>query len=196
MAANGKTNGHVKYEHNEKDIRFSFFPGQRRKIILEHMTANEKDNNPNLLFSFRMPITGEPLVGFPAFLGPAYEAVNKEESLVPEAPLNSNFELVGMTIECYRTMDGQKRVILFSNKSLLKFVVQKEKDGDSYVTVVRFKIRVEETKARLLFWHALRGVNMYADFTPAADTVKEADDNQMSFEEEAGKEQEEEMAEV
>jgi hypothetical protein len=181
-----KANGSIKYEHNDRDIRYEFFPAQRRKVILEKLTANEKDNNPNLIYQFRMPITGEAFLGFPAFLGTAYEAVNKEGSLVSEAPLG-DFELPGLTIEFFRTAEHKKRMLGLVNKSLFKFIVQKEKDGDSFITVLRFKIRVEETKARLLFWHDLRGIPMYAKFTPCADAVKEADDSQMSFEEAAGK---------
>lgn len=185
------TNGQIKYEHNSKDIRFSFFPGQRRKVVLEKMISNEKDNNPNLTFSFRMPITGEPFVGFPSFLATAYEAVNKEGSLVPEAGLGK-FELNGMTVEFFRTEGHKKRMIGFTNKTLFDFNVERDKEGDTFITVLRFKMRVEETKARLLFWHDLRGVNMYADFVPSADALKEGDDSQMTFEEQASKERGEE----
>lgn len=177
----------VKYEES-KDIRFSFFPRGRRKLVLEKMTANEKDNNPNLVFGFCLPLTGEPMVGLPDFIQPAYEAVDKEGSLVPDAGLGG-FELSGMTIEFYRTEDHKKRMIGFVNKSLMSFSVEREKDGDTYKTVLRFKIRVEESKSRLLFWHDQRGVNMYAEFTPCDDALKEADDNQMSFEEQAAKSQ-------
>lgn len=177
----------AEYERNEKDIRFEFFPGKRRKIVLEKLTANEKDNNPNLIFGFAMPLTGQPLGGFPAFLSSGYEAVNKEGSLVVEAPLGE-FELPGMTIEFFRTEDNQKRMLQIVNRALFKFIVQREKDGDSFITVLRFKIRLEETKPRLLFWHDIRGVDMWADFVPCADAVKEADDDQMSFEEKALKE--------
>ncbi len=181
----------VKYEHN-KDIRFSFFPGKRRKVVLEKMTANEKDNNPNLIFGFRMPITGEPMTGLPDFMRPAYEAVNQEDSLVPAAGLG-DFELSGLTLEFFHNQpDGSKRMIMMTNKSLFKFSVEREKDGDSFITVLRFKVRVEETRARLLFWHDKRGVPIWADFTPTADAVREADDNQMSFEEQASGSQTEE----
>jgi hypothetical protein len=176
----------VKYEHN-KDIRFSFFPGKRRKVVLEKMTANEKDNNPNLIFGFRMPITGEPMIGLPEFIQSAYEAVNKEDSLVAEAGLR-DFELAGMTLEFFHNQpDGSKRMIMMTNKSLFKFSIEREKDGDSFITIMRFKVRVEETRARLLFWHDKRGVTIWADFTPTADATREADDNQMSFEDQAAK---------
>jgi len=177
----------IKFERNEKDIRFSFFPAKRRKIVLEKMTANEKDNNPNLVFSFCMPLTGEPLVGIPEFVQPAYEAVNTEGSLVPSAGLGK-FELVGMTVEFFRNEANRKRMICMVNKSLFDFTVEKDKDGDTFITVMRFKIRVEETKARLLFWHDLRGVTMWMEATPCADAVKEADDQQMTFEEQAAHE--------
>jgi len=181
----------VKYEHN-KDVRFSFFPGKRRKVVLEKMTANEKDNNPNLIFGFRMPITGESMVGLPDFIRPAYEAVNQESSLVPDAGLG-DFELAGMTLEFFHNQpDGSKRMIMMTNKSLFKFSIEREKDGDSFITLMRFKVRVEETRARLLFWHDKRGVTVWADFTPTADATREADDNQMSFEDEAGKSHHEE----
>jgi len=182
-----KSNGHAQWEHDSKDIRHTFFPSQRRKLALEKMTANEKDNNPNLVFGFCMPLTGEPMIGLPDFIQPAYEAVNKEGSLVPDAGLGK-FELSGMTIEFFRTSEHKKRMIGFVNKALMDFSIEREKDGDTFKTVLRFKVRVEETKARLLFWHGQRGVAMYADFTPCADAVKEADDNQMSFEEQAAKE--------
>lgn len=181
-----RPNGHAQWEHNPKDIRFTFFPAKRRKVILEKMTANEKDNNPNLVFSFCMPLTGEPMLGLPEFIQPAYEAVNKEGSLVPDAGLGA-FELSGMTIEFFRTEEHKKRMLGLPNKSLMSFSVEREKDGDTFKTVLRFKVRIEESKARLLFWHDQRGVAMWADFTPAADSLKEEDDNQMSFEEQASK---------
>lgn len=183
-------NGHTQWEHNPKDIRYTFFPAQRRKLVLEKMVANEKDNNPNLVFSFCMPLTGEPMVGLPDFIQPAYEAVNREGSLVPEAGLGK-FELSGLTVEFFRTMEHKKKMLSCVNKTLMDFSIEREKDGDTFKTVLRFKMRVEETKPRLLFWHDLRGVNMYAEFTPCADALKEESDDQMSFEEQAERERNE-----
>jgi len=133
-----------------------------------------------------MPLTGEPLLGIPEFIEPAYEAVNTEGSLVPKAGLG-NFELAGMTIEFFRNETNVKKMLMMVNKALFDFSIERDKEGDTFITVMRFKIRVEETKGRLLFWHDVRGVTMWMEATPCADAVKEADDNQMSFEEQAAK---------
>lgn len=169
----------MKYETN-KDPRFQLFPAQRRKIVLEKITANVKDNNANLVFTLCMPLTGQSLLGFPAFLGPAYEDVNKEGSLTSVASLGK-FELPGLTLEFYRTEEAKKRIIHMVDKTLYHFVISREKEGDTFTTVLRFRVRMEETKARLCWWHDFRGTDQWIDFTPTADALKESDDAQMSL---------------
>jgi hypothetical protein len=169
----------IKYENN-KDPRFQMFPAQRRKITLEKMTANVKDNNANLVFAFSMPLTGQSLIGFPAFIKSSYEDVEGEGSFTNDASLGA-FELTGITLEFFRNADNKKKLIGMVGKTLFKFHVVRVKDGDTLVTTLTFRVRMEETKSRLEWWHDMRGVDQWIEFTPTADAVKEADDSQMAF---------------
>jgi len=167
------------YENN-KDIRFQMFPGQRRKIVLEKLVCNTKKNNPNSVFTLRMPLTGQPLIGFPSFISSAYNAVEPEGSYTTSATLG-DFELPGMTLEFFRNEDSKKRLLGMTGKTLFKFHVEREKDGDAYITVLRFSVRTEETVARLRWWHDMSGTDQWVDFVPTADALKESDDRQMSL---------------
>jgi hypothetical protein len=169
----------IKYENN-KDPRFQMFPAQRRKITLEKMTANVKDNNANLVFALSMPLTGESLIGFPHFIKSSYEDVEGEGSFTSDASLG-DFELPGISLDFFRTAEIKKRLIGMVGKTLFRFHVTRFKDGETFVTVLRFRVRMEETVERLEWWHNTRGTPQFIEFCPTADAVKEADDRQMAF---------------
>lgn len=70
-----KTNGHDK---TQQDPRFTFFWGIKRQVILEGWSPKKNNEDERrILFKFKMPITGQPLGGFPDFLNEGYNAVEK-----------------------------------------------------------------------------------------------------------------------
>lgn len=166
---------------NSKDLRFQFFQRNRRKIILEGIAAqmNGKQDDRKIVFKVCLPITGQPLTGLPEFLKTAFEAIEKEGSLVSEAPLG-DFKLEGMTLEYFPHEDSPKsdRCGLLTNKTFYDFIVQRDKDDG---TVLRFKYRTKETIGAYAFWVKNGGMPLYVDFTPTADALKEPDDRQMSL---------------
>lgn len=176
-----KSNGKIKYE-DAKDFRFQFFPGQRRQITLEGVTAqcNKKGDDRKIVFHVMMPLTGQPLIGFPGFLQPAWEATEKEASAVTESRMK-DFTLEGMKIEFFSQFESKKNIVKLGNKTFYDFVVDREPDGDNYVTVLRFKYRVQETIGAYGFW-VKHGFNkVWADFIPDENATKEGDDQQMTL---------------
>jgi hypothetical protein len=166
----------LKYEEND-DRRFTFFPAKRRPIIIEGVVSqlNRKKDTKNSVFAFAMPLR-DPLLHFPAFLGPAYEAVAKEKSLVSAAPLNG-FCLEGMTVELYRVEESKKRMALMTNQTLYDFTVDRDED----CPVLRFKVRLPATKEQYALWVDHAGREIFAEFTPAQNALKPADDKQGSL---------------
>lgn len=169
---------------DSKDFRFQFFQRNRRKITLEGIAAqmNGKQDDRKIVFKCCLPITGQKLTGLPAFLKPAFEAIEKEGSLVSEAPLG-DFKLEGMTVEYFPQEDSDKasRIGLVTNKTLYDFVVNRQKEGDCEITVLHFKYRTKESIGAYGFWCKHGGNAIWADFTPTEGALKEADDRQMSL---------------
>jgi len=183
-----------KYDESE-DLRFQFFQRSRRKLILEKITpqANGKGDDRKIVMSFMMPITGERLIGFPQFLKSAYEACEQEGSHVAKAPLETELQLDGVSLEFYSTEDSAKsdRIGLLTNKCLYDFVCEREPDGDTTLTVLRFKLRTKETMGVYGFWVKWGQTKVWADFCPVENALKEGDDKQMTLAE-SGQQQTEE----
>ncbi|MGH9522217.1 MAG: hypothetical protein ACRD3E_06770, partial [Terriglobales bacterium] len=59
-----------------------FFPGSKRKLTLDGWTPlmNGQDEK-RVRLDYAMPLTGETFVGMPAFIGSAFESMNKENSV-------------------------------------------------------------------------------------------------------------------
>ncbi len=189
----GKTNGSIKYERNN-DVRYQFFPAQRRLVMLEGVTAqcNKKGDDRKIVFHVVMPLTGHPLLGFPGFLQPAWEAAEKEASAVTESRMK-DFTLEGMKIEYFSQFESKKYMGMHDNKTLYDFVVDREAEGESYVTSLRFKYRVQETTGAYAFW-VKHGFNeIWADFIPVNGALKEGDDSQMALGERAEEREEVEV---
>lgn len=165
------------------DLRFQFFQRNRRKILMEGINTqvNGKTDDRKVVLSFMLPITGQKLTGLPQFLQPAFEAIEKEHSLIARAPLEKDFHLEGMTLEFFSQEDSKERICLLTNKTLYDFCVEREPEGDTLLSVLRFKLRTKETMGVYGFWckHGVHAI--WTDFTPCENAVKEEDDKQMTL---------------
>lgn len=161
---NGKT---------ENDPRWSFFPGKKRQVVLESWSPKKNtENERRILFKFKMPITGQPLVGFPEFLNEGFHAVEKERS---GGVFTSDTELPGMAIDYYDTPDSAGVVTKAVGVELQGLTLSREKEGETYVTVLRYHYTVPWFKGLWKFVDTYWSKTLFCDFVPSADYVPDQD---------------------
>ncbi len=155
------------------DPRNSFFPGKRRQVTLEGWSPKRNtEGERRILFKFTMPITGQPLTGFPDFLNEGFHAVEKERS---GGVFTSDAELEAMAVEYFDTEDSPGTVQRATGVSLQGLTLQREKEGESYVTVLRYHYTVPWFKGLWKFVDTYWGKTLYTNFTPSADYVPDQD---------------------
>lgn len=157
------------------DPRWAFFPGKKRMVILESWTPKRNtENEKRILFRFKMPITGQSITGFPEFLNEGFHAVEKEGS--GGGSFTSNTELEQMAVEYFDTDKSTDRVQRAAGVTLQGFELSREKDGESYVTVLRFHYNVPWFKGLWKFIDTYWGMKLWADFVPSPDFEPEQEE--------------------
>ncbi|HEV7674364.1 MAG TPA: hypothetical protein VGQ12_07530 [Candidatus Angelobacter sp.] len=155
------------------DPRNSFFPGKKRQVTLENWSPKRNtEGERRILFKFKMPITGQPLTGFPDFLNEGFHAVEKERS---GGVFTSDSELEAMAIEYFDTADSPEKITRAVGVTLQGLTLQREKEGESYVTVLRYHYTVPWFKGLWRFVDTYWGKELFCDFTPSADYVPDQD---------------------
>lgn len=175
MAKNGK---------DKSDPRLQFFPGKRRQVVLENWSPKKNtEDERRVLFKFKMPITGQPLGGLPEFLNEGFHAVEKERS---GGVFTSDIELEGMALEYFDTAESPERITRASGVGLQGLTLSREKEGESYVTVLRFHYTVPWFKGLWKFVDGYWGKTLWCDFVASADYVPDQEGDrtkQMKLEE-------------
>lgn len=155
------------------DPRNSFFPGKRRQVVLENWSPKRNtEGEKRVLFKFKMPITGQPITGFPDFLNEGFHAVEKERS---GGVFTSDAELEAIALEYFDTEDSPEPVTRVVGVTLQGLTLQREKEGESYVTVLRYHYNVPWWKGLWKFVDTYWGKTLYSNFTASADFVPDQD---------------------
>ena len=175
----------AKKDKTEADPRLQFFPGRRRQVVLEGwIPKRNSENEKRILFKIKMPITGQELIGFPQFLNEGFHAVEKENS---GGVFTSDTELEAMAIDYTDSTDGRETVTRANGVTLQGFTLSREKEGESYVTVLRYHYNVTWFRGLWKFVDTYWGKTLYCDFLPSPDWKPEHDGDsvkQMKLEEE------------
>lgn len=118
------------------DPRFQFFPRQKRSVILESWTPKKNtEHERRVMFKFKMPITGQNIIGFPDFLNEGLHAVEKER---PGGIFTSDTRLAGMALQYFDTDESPEIVTRATGVELQGLELSREKEGESDVTALRF----------------------------------------------------------
>ena len=156
------------------DPRFQFFPAKKRLVIMESWSPKRNtENEKRILIKFKMPITGQDLRGFPEFLNEGLHAVDKESS---GGLYLSDVELEQMAVEYFDTDKSSDKVQRASGVTLQGFELSREKEGESYVTVLRYHYNVPWWRGIWKFLDTYWGMKVWCDFVPSPDYVPEQDE--------------------
>jgi hypothetical protein len=156
------------------DPRYQFFPGKKRQVTLQSWAPKRNtENEKRVLFKFKMPITGQSFVGFPEFLTEGHHAVEKEGS---GGVFGSDVILEAMALDFYATDKSPDKVQRAAGLTLQGFELSREKEGDSYATVLRFEYNVPWHKNLWRFIDTYWGMTLWVDFEPSPDYVPSQDD--------------------
>lgn len=138
-----------------------FFPGAKRRAMLEAWTPlmNAQDEK-RVRFDFAMPLTGETFNGMPAFVGSAFESMNKEDSVEKKSTLD--IELEGITIEMFATDKSPRRHNMLTAATLRSFSL--ERDGEGMVHL-HFSTTVKRDEDLAVWAHKYEGATMWIEFT-------------------------------
>lgn len=163
-----RTNG-----KDTSDPRWQWFPGKRREVVLEGWSPKKNtEDEKRVLFKFKMPITGQPLTGFPDFLSEGLHAVEKENS---GGIFTSTTELEAMAIEYFDTDKSPDKVQRAVGVLMQGITLQRERDGESYITVLRYHYTVPWFKGLWKFVDTYWGKTLWTDFVPSSDYVPDQD---------------------
>lgn len=168
-------------------MRYEFFPTQRRKIQLYKpplLQCNAKADDRKMVFNVKMFLTGQSLIGFPAFLQAAYESVEKEGSQVSCSTLDG-LSLEGLDLAMFSNEDDKKHFVHLVNKNLYDFTVEREEVEDDVLTILCFKFRTKENKGAFMLWHNHAKTDIWLEATPNSSAIKETDEQQMALGERA-----------
>lgn len=179
--------------------KFIFFPGQRRRINLDDFQPKlNSEKEKRLLLQFIMPITGQPLVGLPGFLGAAVEALEKDGSAIDEA--NITTELEGVTMDIWATDKSEKRDQLITAATLRKFQMVRKRVKEETIVSLLFNCTIQASEKLLLWAFRNHGADMWIQFTETQPTIPEVkEDGQMNLgsggiaDQEAGNQDDEEQ---
>lgn len=156
-----------------KDPRDSFFPRYRRKVKLENWIPKMNgEEEKRVRFNFSMPITGEEFNGFPDFLKAGFEAVEKADS---GGVFTSDTILEGMALEYFDVPTAKEKVQRAIGVTLQGFELHREKEGDSYVTVLRFNYTVPWFKGFWRFIDTYWRKTLYVECEASGDWKPEQD---------------------
>lgn len=159
---------------NNDNPRYQFFPGKKRQVVLQGWAPKRNtENEKRVLFKFKMPITGQSFVGFPDFLNEGHHAVEKENS---GGVFTSETILEGMALEFFDTDKSNERIQRAAGVTLQGFELSREKEGESYVTVLRFEYNVPWHKSLWKFIDTYWGMTLWCDFEPSPDFVPTQDE--------------------
>lgn len=151
------------------DPRDQFFPGQRRQVQLERwIPKRNAENEKRVQFKFKMTITGDSFAGFPDFLLEGYHAVEKERS---GGTYTSDQVLEAMALEYFETPKGKECIQRAVGVTVQGLKLSREKEGDSYVTVLRYHYHVPWFRGIWKFIDKFWGMTLFCDFTPSPDFV-------------------------
>lgn len=147
--------------------REQFFPAYRRRLKLEGWKPKlNTQSEKRVMFHFCMPITGEPFEGFPAFLSRGFEAVEKTDS---SGVFKSDIILEGMALEYFDTDKSKERIQRAIGVTLQGLELSRERDGESYITVLRFEYTVPWFKGLWKFLDTYWGMDLFCEFEASSD---------------------------
>jgi len=156
------------------DIRLQFFPKQKRRLELDRWAPKRNnENEKRVLVEFIMPLTGQPLRGFPDFLQEAFHLFENEGG--PARTLDLSTEMEGMTMEFFDTPTSGRMQILVA-ATLRAFELIRVPDGDKFLTALKFNTTVPRSIAILKWLHSFEGMTMWAEFDPQEIQMKIVDD--------------------
>lgn len=180
--------------------QISFFPGNRRRVELEDWQPllNSQDEK-RVRLDILMPLTGEPVVGMPEWLSPAYQTMTRKGSVEKDIPITTEIE--GCTFEGFST-EGSKRNIeidkggldlskeemghrnvLIPGATLRNFKLVRVNRNDQGIVALKFSTTFKADAGLVLWALQYHGATFWASFvvTQATLDLTPKDDKQMKL---------------
>lgn len=180
--------------------QISFFPGNRRKVELEDWQPllNAQDEK-RVRLDILMPLTGEPVIGMPEWLSPAYQTMTRKGSVEKDIPITTEIE--ACTFEGFST-EGSKRNIeidkggldltkeemghrnvLIPGATLRNFKLVRVTRNEQGIVALKFSITFKADSGLVLWAHKYHGGTFWASFVVTQPTLDlgTQDDKQMKL---------------
>lgn len=179
MSRNGTANGRPPEEPKP-----TFFSGRRRKLTIVncHFKRNA-ENEQRMLIEFEMPLTGQPIDGYPQFIADAFEAVNKENSACTEAQMKKT-EVEGIGLEFFDVESSKGALESLSAATLRNFKLLRRPEASSFIVALTFNTTVPRTKGLVQFLHTYYGMVVSAKFNDTQMKIQYVEPKQMSLDDE------------
>jgi len=165
-----------KTDKNSRPPKQVFFGGSRRKLkILSAAFKCSSEDEQRMLVDFEMPLTGQPVTGFPAFVAEAFEAIDKEDSTCTN--WECKVEVEGMTAEFFDLDKSPERLEMLSAATLRKFHLTRRAEGSSFIVVLGFNTTVPRSEDLCCFLHRYYRKHVYAKFDTTSMRISFNPDN-------------------
>jgi hypothetical protein len=167
----------------------TFFPGNRRRLELEDWQPllNEQSEK-RVRLDLLMPLTGQPFLGLPDYIGQPYERMDQENSATLEVKLDGDLE--GITVETFSTDSAQfpiessreglemtpedlgRRHILLPASTLRNFKLLRITRNKQPLVALKFSLTTKADPALVLWAYRYHGANFWAVFTETEPELK------------------------
>lgn len=180
--------------------QISFFPGNRRRVELEDWQPllNSQDEK-RVRLDILMPLTGEPVIGMPEWLSPAYQTMTRKGSVEKDIPITTEIE--ACTFEGFSTEGSHRNIeidkggldltkeemghrnVLIPGATLRNFKLVRVTRNDQSIVALKFSITFKADSGLVLWAHKYHGGTFWASFvvTQAKLDLDTKDDKQMKL---------------
>lgn len=171
---------------SDYELAKTWWPGVRKEILIEQITLLEtKAGEKRIKLGVKMPLGDGRLVGMPSWIGDSYDVIAKEDSLLTSDKWGHTIK--EMTLNIFRTDDGQKVSQLCSAPLMAAFQLKRDPQSDDDEEVselnLHFVIYVVASHKLWSWLYEVRGLSIYVRFetTQKELPLGEVDDKQMKL---------------
>lgn len=164
--------------------RVPFFEGSRREISLHQLSLKRNtENEKRLRMDIRLTLDGGKIVGFPAFIFEAFDAMSKQP-IMKDCYFDQQIE--GMNIDFFPQDQKAEPEFTLRGCTLRDFSIIRVKDGEDGSLVLCFNTTVPRNLKLLKWADEYDGQTLWAKFSEGQMSIP-APDAQMSLTGEAEK---------
>lgn len=160
--------------------RNNFFAGMKRKLTIDGWSPKlNSEQEKRVLVEFELPLSGEQVTGHPQFIADSFASMEKEDSAEKKIELNMLIE--GMSISFYDTPGSRDECQEWHSATFQSFEMARTVDGESHITVLRFKATLVRTVAILKWLHTYERKTVWAMFEATQGFIPAKETDQMQL---------------